>query len=302
MSQTLATVTLLVRDYDEAIAFFTNALCFNLIEDTSLGDGKRWVRVAPRGSIGASLLLAEASTPEQEKQIGNQTGGRVFLFLHTDDFWRNYHCMKSNGVKFREEPREESYGTVAVFEDLYGNLWDLLEPSGKHFILETERLSLRKITVNDAEFIFQLLNEPSFIRNIGDKGVRTTDDAVQYLLKGPIDSYKRRGFGLWMVELKESKVPIGMCGLLKRDTLPDVDIGYAFLPPFWSNGYAYESAAAVKNYGTNALRLKHLLAVVNHDNVRSIKVLEKLGLQFERMIRLTESEPEIKLYSISSGK
>jgi RimJ/RimL family protein N-acetyltransferase/uncharacterized glyoxalase superfamily protein PhnB len=297
MSQILTSVTLLVRDYDEAIAFFTNTLAFTLIENTPLGDGKRWVRVAPRGSTGTSLLLAEASTPEQEKHIGNQTGGRVFLFLHTDDFWRDYHRMKSNGVKFREEPREESYGTVAVFEDLCDNLWDLLEPSGQQFILETDRLSLRKLSTKDAEFILKLLNEPSFIRNIGDKGVRTTNDAVQYLLKGPLDSYKRHGFGLWLVELKKSKVPIGMCGLLKRDTLPDVDIGYAFLPQFWSKGYAYESAAAVKDYGMNELHLKRILAVVNYDNGRSILVLEKLGFRFERMIRLIESEPEIKLYS-----
>jgi catechol 2,3-dioxygenase-like lactoylglutathione lyase family enzyme len=129
MPQTLASVTLLVREYDEAIAFFTSTLGFTVIEDTMLGDGKRWVLVAPRGSVGTSLLLAQASTPEQESRIGNQGGGRVFLFLHTDDFWRDYHAMKSNRVKFREEPREELYGTVAVFEDLYGNAWDLVQPA-----------------------------------------------------------------------------------------------------------------------------------------------------------------------------
>jgi catechol 2,3-dioxygenase-like lactoylglutathione lyase family enzyme len=119
-------VALVVRDYDEALAFFTKALCFEILEDTSLGGGKRWVLVAPRGSGGASLLLAQAATPEQTSRIGNQTGGRVFLFLHTDDFWSDYRAMKERGVKFREAPREEAYGTVAVFEDLYGNKWDLL--------------------------------------------------------------------------------------------------------------------------------------------------------------------------------
>ena len=128
MSQTLGHVTFMVRNYDEAVAFFTNALGFQLIEDTPQDEGKRWVLVAPAGSHGSSLLLAQASTPEQVARIGNQTGGRVTLFLHTDDFARDYCEMKARGVKFLETPREESYGTVAVFEDLYGNKWDLLEP------------------------------------------------------------------------------------------------------------------------------------------------------------------------------
>lgn len=127
MSRRIAHVTLVVREYDEAIAFFTSAMGFELIEDTSLGDGKRWVVVGPAGSSGSSLLLARA-TLEQSSSIGNQSGGRVFLFLHTDDFWRDYRAMRAKGVKFNEEPREESYGTVAVFEDLYGNKWDLLQP------------------------------------------------------------------------------------------------------------------------------------------------------------------------------
>ena len=131
MPQTLGHVALVVRDYDEALAFFTQKLGFQLIEDTVLAPGKRWVLVRPPNSQGSSLLLAQASTPEQVSRIGNQTGGRVFLFLHTDDFWRDYREMKARGVKFRESPREESYGTVAVFEDLYGNKWDLLERKDK---------------------------------------------------------------------------------------------------------------------------------------------------------------------------
>ena len=128
MAQTLSHVTLLVRDYDEAVAFFTEVLGFQLIEDTPQDEGKRWVLVAPAGSQGSTLLLAQASTPEQTAHIGNQAGGRVLLFLHTDDFGRDYREMKARGVKFLETPREESYGRVAVFEDLYGNKWDLLEP------------------------------------------------------------------------------------------------------------------------------------------------------------------------------
>lgn len=120
-------MTVLVRDYDEALAFYTKALGFRVIEDSALGDGKRWVLVGPPGSVGTSLLLAKAITPEQAGSVGNQTGGRVFLFLQTDDFWRDYRSMKSKGVTFREEPREEPYGTVVVFEDLYGNKWDLVQ-------------------------------------------------------------------------------------------------------------------------------------------------------------------------------
>lgn len=127
MMQSIGYVALVVREYDEAIAFFTDKLGFALVEDTPLEPGKRWVLVRPQNSQATSLLLARAADQEQATRIGNQTGGRVFLFLHTDDFWRDYRAMIAKGVKFIREPREESYGTVAVFEDLYGNKWDLLQ-------------------------------------------------------------------------------------------------------------------------------------------------------------------------------
>ncbi|QIL75735.1 VOC family protein [Hymenobacter sp. HDW8] len=127
MPQYIGAITLLVRDYDEAIAFYTDKLGFELIENTDLGHGKRWVVVAPPQSSSARLLLAQAATEEQVRQVGNQAGGRVFLFLHTDDFARDYTLYRERGVQFLEEPRHESYGSVAVFEDCYGNKWDLLE-------------------------------------------------------------------------------------------------------------------------------------------------------------------------------
>jgi catechol 2,3-dioxygenase-like lactoylglutathione lyase family enzyme len=127
MSQMLALISVLVRDYDEAIAYYTAKLGFALIEDSPSGPGKRWVVVAPHGG-GTALLLARAVTPEQERAVGNQTGGRVFLFLHTDDFQRDYEAMRSRGVTFVERPRDEPYGRVAVFTDLYGNKWDLIQP------------------------------------------------------------------------------------------------------------------------------------------------------------------------------
>ncbi len=126
MTQSIANITLVVRDYDEAIEFYTQKLSFDLIEDTPLTGSKRWVVVSPRGSTVTRLLLAKADSPEQEAYIGDQTGGRVFLFLRTDNFWNDYHEMKSKGVHFHEEPRTEPYGMVVVFSDLYGNKWDLL--------------------------------------------------------------------------------------------------------------------------------------------------------------------------------
>lgn len=126
MKQHLAHIALVVNDYDEAIEFYTRKLNFTLLENTELSETKRWVVLAPAGSAGCTLLLAKAANEEQKSRVGNQTGGRVFLFLHTDDFWRDYRAMKSNGIVFTREAMEEPYGTVAVFIDIYGNLWDLI--------------------------------------------------------------------------------------------------------------------------------------------------------------------------------
>jgi len=133
MKQSIVYIALVVKDYDEAIAFYTEKLHFTLVEDIYQPEqDKRWVVVSPPGSNGTTLLLARASKPEQQSFIGNQTGGRVFLFLNTDNFWRDYNEMISKGIKFIREPKEESYGLVAVFEDLYGNLWDLLQLNASH--------------------------------------------------------------------------------------------------------------------------------------------------------------------------
>ena len=165
-------------------------------------------------------------------------------------------------------------------------------------VLETERLNLRPLNEGDAAFVVELLNDPSFLRYIGDKGVRTNEDAVRYILEGPVESYARHGFGLWLVELKDSAAtPTGICGLVKRDALPDADIGYAFLPHFRSRGYAYEAAAAVMSYASGALGLRRVLAITNPDNAGSIKVLEKIGLKFERLTRLSDDAPEVMLFA-----
>jgi catechol 2,3-dioxygenase-like lactoylglutathione lyase family enzyme len=133
MRQQIAHIALVVKDYDEAIAFYTQKLRFVLVEDTKLSETKRWVMVAPPGNSNTCLLLARAATPEQVSSIGNQTGGRVFLFLYTDDIWRDYESMQIEGIRFVRPPAVEEYGIVTVFEDLYGNLWDLIQPSNPNW-------------------------------------------------------------------------------------------------------------------------------------------------------------------------
>ena len=164
-------------------------------------------------------------------------------------------------------------------------------------VLTTPRLALRELTATDAPFMLQLLNEPSFIRNIGDRGVRTVDDARQYITNGPQASYARFGFGLYLVELRPALTPIGICGLLKRDQLPDPDIGFAFLPAYWSQGYALEAAAAVRDHARDGLDLPRLLAIVNPSNAGSIRLLERLGFSYESMTRLTPEAHDVKLYA-----
>ena len=165
-------------------------------------------------------------------------------------------------------------------------------------VIETSRLVLRRFTLDDAPFILRLLNESSFLKFIGDKGVRTLDDARDYLRQGPIASYEQFGFGLYLTALKDDGTPIGMCGLLKRETLPDVDIGFAFLPEFWSQGYGFESAAAVLRHGSQALGLKRIVGVAKPENRISIKLLEKLGMKYEKTVRIAPDGPEDALLAI----
>ena len=164
-------------------------------------------------------------------------------------------------------------------------------------MIETERLLLTYLADCDAEFIRGLLNEPSFIRYIGDRGVRTTDDACRYIQDGPVASYARYGFGLLRVGLKPDDTPIGICGLLKRDTLPEPDLGFSLLPASWSKGYAHEAASAVMRQARGALGVGRILAITSVDNESSIKLLGKLGFQFEQMIRLGEDTTELRLFA-----
>lgn len=164
-------------------------------------------------------------------------------------------------------------------------------------VLRTERLQLRHMGASDAAFMLGLLNQPSWLRFIGDRGVRTVAAARDYILAGPVDTVRRLGFGFYVVELAQSGSPIGMCGLAKRDFLDDIDIGYAFLPQHWGQGYAREAASGVLAHAKNDIGLPRIVATVRPDNVSSIRLLEKLGLCFERVLERPEGE-ELHLYGM----
>ncbi|MBM6646334.1 GNAT family N-acetyltransferase [Bacillus sp. RIT 809] len=165
-------------------------------------------------------------------------------------------------------------------------------------VLETERLTLRWFDIKDTPFILELVNDPAWIQFIGDKGVKNLEDAKNYILNGPVDMYNKTGFGLYLVERKEDLTPLGMCGLIKRDSLEDVDIGFAFLEKFRSKGYGYESAAAVMEYGVQKLGMKRIVAITSIDNTVSGKLLEKVGLRFEKII--SDSEEDLKLFGYNA--
>ncbi len=164
-------------------------------------------------------------------------------------------------------------------------------------ILETDRLILRTARVEDAAFYHALMNDPAWLRFIGDRGIRTLEDAHAFILKSPIAMQELHGFSLYVTELKTGGEPIGVCGLVKRDTLPEIDIGFAFLPAFRGGGYAFEAASAVMEKAQHGLGLKRILAITNPDNADSIRLLEKLGLKLERVTRLTEGGPETKVFA-----
>lgn len=166
-------------------------------------------------------------------------------------------------------------------------------------MIETDRLRIRPFTREDAPFILRLLNEPSFIEHIADKGVRTLEQAVAYLENGPLASYASNGHGLWAVQRKDASTPMGMCGLIKRDTFQDIDLGYAFLPEFWKQGYAHEAALACVNYGKSAMGLTRLIAIVSPTNASSIQLLTKLGFSFARMIQMDAADSGTALYELN---
>lgn len=164
--------------------------------------------------------------------------------------------------------------------------------------IETPRLKLRRFVFDDAPSVVELLTQPSFLKNIGDRGVRNVEDAHRYLREGPMAMYEQFGFGLWHTSRRSDGQFVGMCGLLKRDILPDVDIGYAYLPEHWGQGYAIEAARAALDHGVRKFGLKRVIGVVSDHNDGSIRVLEKLGMKFERMHSMRADEPDVRLYGV----
>lgn len=165
--------------------------------------------------------------------------------------------------------------------------------------IETPRLRLRELTPErDAAFMLEALNDPAFVQNVADRGVRTEVAAADYIRERGMPSYRQYGFGMWLVELRETGEPIGICGLLKREALADVDLGFTFLERFWSRGYAFEAASAAIDYGWNVAKLPRIIAITATHNASSQRLLAKLGLRFERMVRLTPDAPEIMLFGI----
>lgn len=163
-------------------------------------------------------------------------------------------------------------------------------------VLETERLTLRRIALADAPLLLGVMNDPAFIEHVADRGLRTTDDGERYIAEKMLPSFEQHGFGMYVVDLKEFGTPIGTCGLFKREEMEDVDIGYAFLREYWGQGFAYEAAAAVMAYGRDVLGLPKIIAMTGPENISSIKLLEKLGLRFERMVRFGEAGDERRLF------
>lgn len=164
-------------------------------------------------------------------------------------------------------------------------------------VLQTERLVLRWLNPGDAAFIFELVNDPSWLKYIGDKRVRTLLDAEDYIRNGPVDMYRRFGFGLYLVESREGAEPLGMCGLIKRESLEDVDLGFAFLPAFRGKGYAYEAAVATMAYGKKVFGLPRIVAIVSRDNLPSRKLLDRLGFRYERTVALKPNDEEVEFYA-----
>lgn len=164
-------------------------------------------------------------------------------------------------------------------------------------LLETDRLILRQFTLNDADFVLELVNTPSWLKYIGDRGVKNLQDARVYIMGGPVASYRQHGFGLYLVIRRDDGVPIGLCGLLKRDTLEHPDVGFALMPAFERQGFGFEAANAVLRYGRDQLGLTRMLAVTQADNAASIKLLKKLGLAFDRMVTLKDGGPELMLFA-----
>ena len=271
----------LARDADELVGGLLGFTHWNWLFISHL-----WLAEALRGS-GVGRQLIDAAETEAVR--------RGCRHMHCDTFdFQALPFYRKLGFEVFGQLQDYPPGHTRYYlqkRDLHA-----APPTENPPVVETERLVLRRMTLADAPFMLETLNEPSFIRNVADRGVRTLDDAAEYIGSKIMPSYEKFGFGFYIVALKESGTPIGICGLVKRETMEDVDIGYSLLDRFAGNGYAYEAAAAVMEHGRTAFGLERIVGVTAPDNHRSIKLLEKLGLRYERMVQLPTFEGEGKLF------
>jgi len=287
MRQSLELVSLVVRDYDEALKFYVDVLGFKLVEDTHVPEqGKRWVVVAPPGSSGARIVLARASNPDQAAHIGNQTGGRVFLFLHTDNFPRDYGQYLAKGIEFVRPPREEPFGTVAVFRDLYGNLWDLVQPMpstsaapSEHVLdaalYQTARLVLRPPLRDDAAVLFErYASDPEVTRFLGWPMHASLNDTEAFLSFSQAE-WTKWPVGPLLITSKENGDVLGATGLA-FETSYRASTGFVLARDAWGSGFASEALAAVLNIAAGA-NVRRLYALCHVQHGKSVAVLERCG-------------------------
>ena len=311
MKQQLAHMALLMRDYDEALTFYTRTLNFTIVEDTYRpAQDKRWVVIAPPGSTGTSLLLARASTPEQEQFVGNQAGGRVFLFLQTDDFWRDYRAMVEAGVTFVRPPAEQSYGTVAVFEDLYGNRWDLVQfglASGTvreaQPELVTSRLRLRPFEPADAREVQRLAGSAAIASSTLTIPHPYPDGAAAEWIGTHASAWtSARGAHYAVTERAGGDGLVGAVSLALEPTHACAELGYWIAEDRWGQGYAFEAAAALCAYafehlGVHRIQSRHFLR-----NPASGRVMQKLGMRHEGVllgaVRKDDRFEDLALYAV----
>jgi RimJ/RimL family protein N-acetyltransferase/predicted enzyme related to lactoylglutathione lyase len=278
VAQRISQFTITVRDYDEALAFYVEKLGFELLEDTDLGGGKRWVRVRPAGDDGAGILLARAAREDEVASVGRQTGGRVFVFIETTDFWRDHGEMIARGVRFVRPPSEEPYGTVAVFEDLYGNRFDLIEPRQTR-LPRSDRLTFRWWTADDLDLAMELWGDPRVTALIDARGALARSD-VEARLREEIAAAERSGVQYWPIFSTETGELVGCAGLRPRDGEERVfELGFHLCARSWGRGLATEAAHAVARFAIERLGAQALFAGHNPENVASARVLAKLGFR-----------------------
>lgn len=290
-------VALTTTDYARLVKFYCTGLG---IEPAAIwNNGAGQAMLLNLGQATLELFDETQATMIDELEAGRRVSGPIRLALQVPDLPAALERLLAHGATLVQPPVITPWGDQNVrLQDPDGLQVTLFQPAPTIPSLETPRLRLRSLTLADAPFILELLNEPAFLRFIGDRGVRTRLDAESYLQHGPLRSYQQNGFGLYLVELKADQTPLGICGLIKRPELEDVDLGYALRAPYWAQGYATEATTAVVQQARTTLQRQRLLAIVTPDNERSQRVLARLGFTYQRLQPGTDGT-ELKVYALA---